>query len=334
MKITPRLAVKLSRDWLRRRWRRRTVPHGVILMYHRIAAPAADPWKICVSPDHFAGHLRELTALADVVPLTELPSNLRAGRRSRPVVAITFDDAYLDNLTTARPILAQHAAPATVFVPTGWVGSPDPHWWDLLAHAVLASPRLPDRVDLNGPELNVAWRNPDTGSGAAAPADRQNLHQELWSQLRLLDDAPRRAALHTLMQVLDADPAALRDVRVMTRDELHQLAADGLVTLGSHAITHPSLPALSKPGKTAEIEGSARQFEQLMGARPKTFAYPYGDLDAESVDVVAESGYDLACSTREDLVWPDAEPLLLPRLAVGNWSPREFRLRLSQYWFA
>jgi peptidoglycan/xylan/chitin deacetylase (PgdA/CDA1 family) len=325
MKITPRLALKLGRDFVQRALRRRRERHGIVLMYHRVAVSAADPWNLCVSPANFAGHLRELSAWADVVPLHALPSSLRAaGRRTRPVVAITFDDAYLDTLTAAKPALTAQGAAATVFVPTGWVGRPEPVWWDLLAHMVLANRRLPDRVDIDEAELKVSWRRPAT----------ERLHQVLWSQLRAMGDDARRAAMQMLATRLQADPEELRDVRVMTADELDTLTADGLVSLGSHAVSHPSLPLLTRADKAWEIDTSTRQFQQLTGRRPATFAYPYGDLDDESVGLVAEAGYALACATHEDLVWPDAHPLRLPRLAVGNWSPRQFRLRLTRYWLA
>jgi peptidoglycan/xylan/chitin deacetylase (PgdA/CDA1 family) len=335
MKIIAGDLLKPARDWLHRRLRRRKAPHGGILMYHRIASPTVDPWKLCVSPEHFAGQMQQLRAIADVVPLNELPSRLQAGRNSRPVVAITFDDAYLDNLTHAKPVLAQVAAPATIFVPTGWVGSSEPIWWDLLAHIVLTSAKLPDVLELDGPFLSIRWRNTAIPGSSAQPlASRRELHINLWRQLRRLDDKSRSAAMHQLLNRFGADPATLRDVRVMTRDELADLTRDGLLTLGSHAVSHPSLPSLDSASKAWEIEHSARQFEQLTGKRPTSFAFPYGEVDAESVMLVSKSGYRLACSVQEDLVWEDSDPLQLPRLGVGNWSAREFKARLKHYWFA
>jgi peptidoglycan/xylan/chitin deacetylase (PgdA/CDA1 family) len=128
-------------------------------MYHRVAAPAVDPWNLCVSPQNFAGHMQALSEMADVLPLQDLPANLRSGRRSRAVAAVTFDDAYLDNLTTAKPVLDALNIPATVFVPTGWIGDPRPMWWDRLAHLLLAAEVLPETLEIHAQGEDFSWRN-------------------------------------------------------------------------------------------------------------------------------------------------------------------------------
>ena len=51
-------------------------------------------------------------------------------------MAITFDDGYVDNLTTASPILTSLNLPATFFVTTGHTGRAQEFWWDEL-HRVL-----------------------------------------------------------------------------------------------------------------------------------------------------------------------------------------------------
>ena len=56
---------------------------------------------------------------------TEAASSPPAGRS----VAITFDDAYRSVLELARPILDSFAAPATVFVPTDYIGDEEPLCW-------------------------------------------------------------------------------------------------------------------------------------------------------------------------------------------------------------
>src|SRR5258708_1690179 len=92
--------------------------HGLVLLYHRVAAPSWDPFDMCVEPERFEQQLAALSRVADFVPLSAIASGLRRGRRERPVVALTFDDGYADNLHGALPLLERYGAPATVFITT------------------------------------------------------------------------------------------------------------------------------------------------------------------------------------------------------------------------
>jgi peptidoglycan/xylan/chitin deacetylase (PgdA/CDA1 family) len=334
MKLTPYVIAKLAYGWAYRLANRPTQPHGFILMYHRVASPVVDPWNISVSPENFAGHMQALSEFADVVPLEELPASLRKGRRSRPVAAVTFDDGYLDNLTNAKPILDALDIPATLFVPTGWIGDPRPMWWDRLAHALLTPEVLPETLTLSTHGQDFSWQAPDVNTqGAAGRRARARVHREVWSRMRTLpDDDARQAVVDALVDILGTDETPVADARPLTRDELRMLAADGRFQVGSHSVTHPTLPDLPSEAKAWEIETSAQQFEHMLGARPRTFAYPYGDLDDESVELVRSSGYTLACSIRQDLVWEGGDPHLLPRIGICNWSVGEFRKRLGWFW--
>jgi peptidoglycan/xylan/chitin deacetylase (PgdA/CDA1 family) len=319
-----------------RRIRRPRRPHGLILMYHRVADMIADPWNIAVSPANFAGHMEALADFADVVPLTGLPAQLRRGRRSRAAVAVTFDDGYVDNLIHAKPVLDSLDAPATVFVPTGWVGDPRPLWWERLSHAVFAGGPLPEAQDFLHEGVDFSWRDPALGAAdRAGQQARSRIHRALWTRMRQLpDDDARHRMLDALTVLLGTDEAPIADARVMTAEEVRRLARDGRVDIGSHSVTHPTLPALTREQKAWEIERSADECRELVGRRPTTFAYPYGDVDAECVEIARDAGYEVACSIREDLVWAGDDPHLLPRIAVGNWSAAEFRVRLTRYWLA
>jgi peptidoglycan/xylan/chitin deacetylase (PgdA/CDA1 family) len=87
-----------------------------ILTYHSIDDSGS---VISVPPPTFERQVRWLTASdVAVVPLGDLlrlPDDTDA-------VAITFDDAYTNFATEAWPRLEEHGLPATVFVPTGFVG--------------------------------------------------------------------------------------------------------------------------------------------------------------------------------------------------------------------
>src|SRR5215472_17196403 len=88
----------------------------VILMYHRVARLAHDPWQLAVWPERFAEQIEALMQLRRVVPLGWLAAQLTQGRVPKKVAALTFDDGYADLLANARPTLVQRGCPATVFL--------------------------------------------------------------------------------------------------------------------------------------------------------------------------------------------------------------------------
>ena len=66
----------------------------------------------------------------DVVSLETAMHFLEAGRTvARPMAVITFDDGYGDFYDEAFPVLNDFGLPATVFLPTGYIGKdiPLPH---------------------------------------------------------------------------------------------------------------------------------------------------------------------------------------------------------------
>lgn len=96
----------------------RTAP---ILMYHHIGPVESSAWW--VPPDVFE---RQMKSLRDRGYTSILPSDLAAHQRwgsplpPRPVI-ITFDDGFLDSLTTAEPILAKYGLRGIVYLITACV---------------------------------------------------------------------------------------------------------------------------------------------------------------------------------------------------------------------
>lgn len=87
-----------------------------ILMYHRIRPAAADSPRgegITATTTQFEAHLAWLAAHgARFVTVSEL----MAAENPAHMVAITFDDGYVDNFTHAWPILKRFSAPATIYL--------------------------------------------------------------------------------------------------------------------------------------------------------------------------------------------------------------------------
>jgi len=89
-------------------------------MYHSIADNPNDPHA--VHPDQFSAQMAHIAAKYRVVDLLTGINELRRWRYLVNTIALTFDDAYVDFLENAAPLLKQYNLPATLFVPTGLLG--------------------------------------------------------------------------------------------------------------------------------------------------------------------------------------------------------------------
>ncbi|HTU84417.1 MAG TPA: polysaccharide deacetylase family protein [Solirubrobacteraceae bacterium] len=93
-----------------------------VLTYHSIGAQTTGPLAhLTVDPAMFDEHLAALREHdLDVIPFREVPSALVAGARA---VTITIDDGFADAAENACPALAAYGLPATLFIPTAYVGA-------------------------------------------------------------------------------------------------------------------------------------------------------------------------------------------------------------------
>jgi peptidoglycan/xylan/chitin deacetylase (PgdA/CDA1 family) len=66
----------------------------------------------------------------------------------------------------------------------------------------------------------------------------------------------------------------------------------------------------------------------VIGRIVTSFAYPFGDHDDQAVEIVEEAGYRAAVTCELDVVRPGANPLRLPRLAVGPRDTTDLAERL------
>ena len=94
------------------------------LAYHAVGdVPLRDdPHGLFVRAEDLRLHIAKLREwgyrLVSFGQLAALAAENEAGGHA----ALTFDDGFVDNLDTLAPLLAELAAPATVFVVSGWLG--------------------------------------------------------------------------------------------------------------------------------------------------------------------------------------------------------------------
>ncbi len=92
----------------------------VILTYHSIAGGGS---PIEIPPEMFAQQMDWLAGHFRVAPLAEVVDALRAHHPlPERTVVLTFDDGFADFFSVAAPVLLRHRLPATVFLPTAYLG--------------------------------------------------------------------------------------------------------------------------------------------------------------------------------------------------------------------
>ena len=100
-------------------WRNRQ--RIVVLLYHRVSDEMRD--SLTVGIEQFDTQMEWLRRHHRVASIADIVHGNVPRDTARPVVAVTFDDGYLDNYEHAVPILLRHRVPAAFFVSTGMIGT-------------------------------------------------------------------------------------------------------------------------------------------------------------------------------------------------------------------
>jgi peptidoglycan/xylan/chitin deacetylase (PgdA/CDA1 family) len=304
----------------------------LILGYHRVAETAVDPYNLCVRPDHFAEQIDVLRRQTNVVDMPTIADGLKSGHLPRRAVAITFDDGYLDILQTAKPLLAANDLPATVFAVSGSLGQE--FWWDRLARIIFGPAVLPESLTLPICGQTLAWSVIDTAQAVAAkdsPSPRRRLLDQLYHRLAALPEE-RPSLLSQLQQWAEtAESVPPATSRAMTAVELRELAGDGLITVGSHTVSHPALTRLSPTQQAVELQDSRQVLTEILGQPVTTLSYPHGDNDTQTRQLARQAGYQLACASRNGIVHKRQEPLALPRFWAPDWDGEQFGRWLARW---
>ena len=242
-----------------------------VLMYHSVSRESSDRFRAyAVDPDIFADHMSALSEAGyqpmSVEAYVRLMDEPLSHWPSRPLV-LTFDDAFLDFHTTALPVLQAHRFPATLYVPTVYVGGTS-RW--------LARENEADRPVMSWQALREA-----AGAGVEIGSHSQTHPQldllsaseatrEITDSRRMLEDQLQhpvssfaypfgywnRSVRAAVVDAGYVSACAVRDLTSSTVDDRHALSR-WTVPFGMDASA--LLETLeSRPGRVAELRSNAR----------------------------------------------------------------------------
>ena len=305
----------------------RVFPRCIILIYHRVADVAFDPQLLCVSKTHFAEHLEYLRRHYHPMSLQDLKQAVSTGKVPRYGVVVTFDDGYADNLWNAKPLLEAAYVPATIFITSGKVGDEREFWWDDLERLILLPPKLPV-------ELTLEIRGNRHSFQTKTSKERQNTYYALHRLLRPLDNAARELVIAELVRWAGVSSQGREDYRPMNPQEVATLADGGLVEVGAHTVTHSVLGSQPVEVQRYELFTSKQELEKIIGRCVTSFSYPYGgrgDIGQETVGLVREAGFEIACANVQGAVGKRTNLYWLPRCLMRNWDGDEFASKLREF---
>jgi peptidoglycan/xylan/chitin deacetylase (PgdA/CDA1 family) len=267
---------------------------SVILMYHRIVSPALTSEYVepgmYVKPATFKMHLSILDKFFNVVSLQELTDNSHK-RSKKPLCAITFDDGWLDFYTNAYPLLQNKKIPATVFIPTDFIGTNKWFWTDRLAD-ILKKLTIPTQKNKNKQNKYLPDRIEQlTGS----------LFSRIDSAIKLLKPCSQEQIAEILQELetrAQISPSARQRV-FLNWEECRVLKDSGLVTFGSHTANHIILTSENELVCKNELEISKKKLidEHIVEPSFITFCYPNGNFSPGIIDLVEKAGYCCAVTT-------------------------------------
>jgi peptidoglycan/xylan/chitin deacetylase (PgdA/CDA1 family) len=113
----------------------------------------------------------------------------------------------------------------------------------------------------------------------------------------------------------------------LSENQLTELTKSPLAIIGSHTLTHPSLPACSPDQMHAEIFESHRILREFSHQPVNCFAYPTGQYNRAVAEIVRDAGYKAAFAV--DPLPVGLPGFEIPRIGLYDSSSDYLSLKLS-----
>lgn len=278
-----------------------------VLLYHRVLEDVHEnTWGIAVSKNNFEQQIKYISQHYQVLNYGDNWDGV-----SKPSVVITFDDGYVDNFINALPILQKYNVPAIIFISTGNIGTECLFWWDRL-----------ERVFANVSEKGSIFVKGQFVSNVKT-AHSMLIKMPVFERNEVLTEMEKRYRINF---------HSVEEDRTVSVEELKELAASDLITIGAHTVSHVSLSDIPKDEQLYEIKESVRFLENNTGKEIKYFSYPFGNYNDETLTIMRQEGITRVSTVVAGLV-DDADSTAIPRNVVHNIGIKDFVKFIKRIFF-
>jgi len=262
-----------------------------------------------VSPEFLEQFIVESLEKYEFLSLDQVAKVLKKKYKpSKPFIAFTLDDGYVDNYQYAFPIFQKYNIPFSIYVSTGFVERVSLLWWYQLEDIVMQN----DSVLLsNGIHFSCE-----------AISDKEYSFLQIRKIILELPTYDFDNHVRNLLSNYSLDFDKYNEELILNWDQIIELSSSSLCTIAAHTVTHRRLSELSDIELLKEITDSKRIIENKIRKDVNHFAYPFGtsfEVSARVVDMVRQSGYTSACFANGGVIRKqDTNLFLLKRIMLSE----------------
>src|SRR4051812_24339699 len=309
--------------------------HGVIPEAYESSDPILD--GNLVTADQLRAQLRLLKSHYCLIS----PEQFLAWRTGecelpRRAVLLTCDDGLLNCLTDMLPVLKQEDASCLFFV-TGASAQPTSAmlWYEELLLMVLKTHKKRINVSYEEAAINGELRERGQRRAFWWQSVKSLSKYTLETREQFLCEVRTQLGVDLRPDLTRASGAFCRRFRMMNVTELRRLASAGM-TIGSHTLSHPTLSHAPAQLAYEEIAHSRVKLESALGVPVWAFAYPFGDPQSVTTDILAmpqRAGFLAAFLNTGGGLGTSLPGFTLPRVHVtADMNLSEFEAHVSGFY--
>ena len=260
-----------------------------------------------LSTAEFEAHLTMITTYGNPISLEEAIT--KKNLPPHPVV-LTFDDGYKNNYTGAFPILKKYDIPATIFVMTGFIDRTTYLWSDRLEYIIETAP---------SENIEFFWEKDRLSLELYSNTAKIKSFQTIRNYLKELSESQKLSFIEKLQQFLGIEydwSKIPEQLMPLTWEQINEMKESGIISIGSHTVTHPILSQCTLEQQRYELRHSQMRIRQETGTECNLFAYPNGritDFNSETIRLLQELNYLGAVTVVHGYVTKNSDDFQLSR---------------------
>lgn len=260
---------------------------GYVFMLHRVSD--IDPNKLFpnenmkVSPAYLDNFIRQTKNRFNIISISEIEKYLQTPQKKKFIV-FTMDDGYKDNFTEALPVFRKYNVPFTIFTAANFPEKNAVLWWYELEDLLLANDEI---ILSDGSKYKCITKS-----------EKEQAFLDIRLKILALNQEDLANELNKMFCNYKIDWSARCDELCLSWEDLQELNKDPLVTIAAHTAHHFNLKALkSEDAVTEEIQKGLDLFNEKLGIKPSSFAYPFGsdnEVSLREVNVLEKMPFSAA----------------------------------------